>query len=275
LLSGVGPRAELEKNGIPLVYDLPGVGENLQDHLDIHITCLDKTRISLSFRPDSIWRNIVSLSQYLWKKRGELTSNYTQAVGFTKTDPNKLAPDLQWHFAASMYTESARFLKPVFSNYGYLLMTCLLHPESRGRLTLKSNDPMEKPLINPNYLAIDSDLDAMVTGFKKAREILAQQAFAPYFLKEFEPGEQVQTNEQIRQYIRQRAETIYHPVGTCKMGIDPMAVVDPNQLKVYGIENVRVIDASIMPTIPSGNTNTPTTMIAEKGADIILKIKGQ
>lgn len=270
LLSGVGPRAEIEKHGIALIHDLPGVGENLQDHLDIHITCLDKTRTSTSFRLDSLWRNIVSACKYFWKHDGELTSNYTQAVGFAKTDPRLPAPDLQWHFATSMYTDSAQRLKPVFKHYGYLLMTCFLHPKSRGSLRLNSKNPLDKPLIDFNYLADESDLEGMVIGFKKAREILSQPAFAPYFLKEFEPGDLIQTDEQIRQYIRQRAETIYHPIGTCKMGIDPLAVVDPQQLKVYGLENLRVIDASIMPTLPSGNTNTPTTMIAEKGADLIL-----
>lgn len=270
LLSGIGPRADLEALRIPLIHDLPGVGANLQDHLDIHITCLDKTRTSLSFLPSAIWRHIASLSRYVWKKKGELTSNYTQAVGFVKSTAKQLLPDLQWHFAASMYTNSAQSLKPVFSQYGYLLMTCLLRPKSRGRVTLNSSDPMDRPLINPNYLAEDSDLEAMVAGFKKARDILSQSAFSSYFLKEFEPGDQVQTDEEIRQYIRLRSETIYHPVGTCKMGIDPLAVVDPWELKVYGIDNLRIVDASIMPTLPSGNTNTPTTMIAEKGADIIL-----
>lgn len=270
LLSGVGPRAEIEKHGIPLIHDLPGVGENLQDHLDIHITCLDKTHTSFSFRPSSLWRHILSVGRYLLQRRGELTSNYTQAMGFTKSIPAQPAPDLQWHFAASMYTNCARQLKPIFKKYGYVLMTCMLHPKSRGHIKLRSANPMDAPLIDPNYLDDESDLEAMVIGFKKARAILSQQAFAPYFLKEFEPGDSVQTDAQIRQYIRQKAETIYHPVGTCKMGKDSMAVVDPQQLKVYGLHNLRVIDASIMPTLPSGNTNAPTTMIAEKGADLIL-----
>lgn len=270
LLSGIGPRAEIEKHGISLIHDLPGVGENLQDHLDIHITCLDKTRTSFSLSPSSAGRHLLSAGRYLLQRRGEFTSNYAQAVGFAKTSPEQPAPNLQWHFAASMYTNSAQELKPVFRNYGYILMTCLLHPKSRGTIKLRSINPMDAPLINPNYLADESDLAAMVTGFKKGREILAQSAFSPYFFKEFEPGDSVQTDEQIRHYIRQKAETIYHPVGTCKMGIDPMAVVDPRHLKVYGVHNLRVIDASIMPTLPSGNTNAPTTMIAEKGADSIL-----
>lgn len=269
LLSGIGPHAEIEKHGIPLIHDLPGVGENLQDHLDIHITCLDKTHTSLSVHPSALWRHIKSLGLYLFQHKGELTSNYTQAVGFAKTDNTLTVPNIQWHFAASMYTNSARQLKPLLQ-YGYLLMTCILHPKSRGTIKLRSANFKDAPLINPNYLAEEEDLDAMVIAFKKGREILAQKSFSPYFLQEFEPGDSVQTEEQIRQYIRQKSETIYHPVGTCKMGIDPMAVVDPKQLKVYGVQNLRVIDASVIPTLPSGNTNAPTTMIAERGAAMIL-----
>ncbi len=270
LLSGIGPKSEIEKHGITLVHDLPGVGENLQDHLDIHITCLDKTHTSFSFRPSALWRHLKSLALYLFKHQGELTSNYTQAVGFAKTNPTLIAPDIQWHFAASMYTNSARQLRDLFHHYGYLLMACFLHPKSKGRIKLRSANPLDMPLIDPNYLSEKEDLDAMVTAFQKSREILSQQAFNPYCLKEFEPGETVKTEAQIREYIKQKSETIYHPIGTCKMGIDSMAVVDPKQLKVYGMENLRVIDASIMPTLISGNTNAPTTMIAEKGAAIIL-----
>ena len=159
----------------------------------------------------------------------------------------------------------------MFKYYGYTLLTCYLHPKSRGTLTLKNANPLSKPLIDANYLAVESDLEAMVIGFKKAREILLQSAFDPYRLCEYEPGEEVKSDEQIKQYIRERSETIYHPVGTCKMGNDDMSVVDPKSLKVYGLQNIRVIDASIMPTLTSGNTNAPTTMIAEKGAEMILR----
>ncbi|EHL31638.1 GMC family oxidoreductase [Legionella drancourtii] len=270
LLSGIGPKAEIEQHGIPLVHDLPGVGENLQDHLDIHITCKEKTRNSFSLHPSSLGRQLLDAYQYIFKKRGELTSNYTQATGFIKSDPQLSIPNLQWHFGAAIHTRCARVLKPLFTSYGYTLMTCLLHPKSRGRIRLRSKNPMDYPLIDPNYLENPDDLDALVIGFKKAREILAQPAFSPYLLCEVEPGSQCQTDEEIRQYIRAQAESIYHPIGTCKMGNDAMAVVDPVQLKVHGIDNLRVIDASIMPRLVSGNTNAPTTMIAEKGADIIL-----
>lgn len=271
LLSGIGPRAHIEKHGIKVIHDLPGVGENLQDHLDIHITCLEKTKHSLSFRPSSFFRILFDCFKYFFYSRGELTSNYTQATGFTKSKPEMVLPDLQWHFAASMYTNSAMEVKPLFKYHGYTLMTCHLHPRSRGRIQLQSADPLNDPLIDPNYLSVASDLEALVIGFKKAREILNQSAFKPYFLNEYEPGPAVETDEQIRNYIRSRAETIYHPIGTCKMGKDNMAVVDPKHLKVYGVENLYVIDASIMPTLTSGNTLAPTTMIAERGAEMILR----
>lgn len=271
LLSGIGPMAEIEKHGIKLVHDLPGVGENLQDHLDIHITCLEKTRHALSFHFSSWWLFVVDTFKYIFKRRGCLTSNYTQASGFIKTDPALPSPNIQWHFAPSVYTNSARELKNMFKYYGYTLMTCLLNPSSRGHIRLHSADPMAAPDIDPNYLAEKSDLDAMVSGFKKARAVLAQAAFKPYFLREFQPGEEIETDDQIADYIRQHAETVYHPVGTCKMGHDAMAVVDPQTLKVHGLQNLRVIDASVMPTLTSGNTNAPTTMIAEKGAEMILR----
>lgn len=270
MLSGVGPRAELEKHGISVIHELPGVGKNLQDHLDIHITCLDKTRTSMSFRLSYLGRFFVGLYKYFVKHCGELTSNYTQAVGFTKSHPNLPAPDLQWHFAASMYTNSGLELRPIFKHYGYTLMVCHLHPKSRGQITLRDANPLSKPLIDANYLAYESDLDAMVIGFKKSREILAQSAFHPYFLCEYEPGAKVKSDAEIKNYIRLRAETLYHPVGSCKMGCDNMSVVDPKTLKIYGLQHIRIIDASIMPTVISGNTNAPTTMIAEKGADMIL-----
>ncbi len=271
LLSGVGPKSEIEKHGILLVHELPGVGENLQDHLDIHITCLDKTRTAISFRMSYLWRFLKGCYDYFLLKKGEFTSNYVQAIGFIKSNPNLSTPDLQWHFAPSMHTNSALNLKPIFKHYGYTLMLCYLHPKSRGKITLKNADPLIKPCIDANYLREESDLDAMVMGFKKSRELLAQQSFTPYFLKEHQPGSHVETDAEIKDYIRHFSETIYHPVGTCKMGNDHMSVVDPATLKMHGLENIRIMDASIMPTITSGNTNAPTTMIAEKGADLILK----
>lgn len=269
LLSGIGPAAELNKHGIHQVQELPGVGENLQDHLDIHITCLEKTRLAISLHPTWLWRGIVNVFRYLLKHTGEFTSNAAEGCGFFAANGKQTRPDWQWHFLPAVETRHAQNLWDLFEYYGYTLKTCILHPISRGRITLHNADPQQPPLINPNYLSDSRDLDTLVEGFKKARELLSQPAFSQHYLTEFQPGADVKTDEQIRDYIRNHAETIYHPVGTCKMGVDGMAVVDP-QLKVYGVTSLRVVDASVMPTIVSGNTNVPVTMIAEKAADMIL-----
>lgn len=269
LLSGVGPEEDLKKHEIPLIHHLPGVGKNLQDHLDIHITCLDKTHQAISLRPLSIFRIIAHLFRYIAGVTSLLGSNIVQAGGFIKTDHNQVQPDLQWHFLPLFFTDHGKKWKLLFKYYGFTLLTCQLKPSSCGEIILKNADPLVAPLINPNYLAEADDLKCLINGLRKAREVLAQPAFSPYKLLEVEPGDTIQTDEQIAEYIRRRAETIYHPVGTCKMGNDDMAVVD-SQLRVRGLECLRVVDASIMPKIVSGNTNAPTTMIAEKAADLIL-----
>ncbi len=179
-------------------------------------------------------------------------------------------PDLQWHLVPFIYSDHGQNLAPLFKHYAYTLLTCFLRPESRGSLRLASADPLARPLIDANYLATPRDLEALVRGLKLARTVLAQPAFAPHGAEEMEPGVSVQSDEQIRDYIRRRAETVYHPVGTCKMGRDAMAVVDP-RLRVHGLQGLRVADASIMPTLIGGNTNAPTTMIADKAADLILQ----
>jgi choline dehydrogenase-like flavoprotein len=270
LLSGVGPKAEIEKHGIQPVHELPGVGQNLQDHLDIHITWREKTRHAVSLHPRALLRSIINTFKYLFGRKGEFTSNYAQAGGFVKSDAREPIPDLQWHFVPFIYSNHAQNLGPLFKHFAYTLMTCFLRPESRGRITLASSDPLAAPRIEANYLSTPKDVDTLVKGFKKAREVLKQPAFAPHGLDEFEPGPAVQTDEQIADYIRRRSETIYHPIGTCKMGRDAMAVVDP-RLRVHGLTALRVVDASVMPTLIGGNTNAPTTMIAEKAADLILQ----
>jgi len=271
LLSGVGPRAQIEPHGIPLVHELPGVGENLQDHLDIHVTWKEKTRHAITLHWTSLWRTLKGVFQYLFSGRsGELTSNLAQAGGFIKSDPAQPIPDLQWHIVPFIYSDHGQNLAPLFKHYAYTLLTCFLRPESRGSLRLASADPLAPPLIDANYLATPRDLEALVRGLKLARAVLAQPAFAPHGVEEMEPGAAVRSDEQIRDYIRRRAETVYHPVGTCKMGRDAMAVVDP-RLRVHGLQGLRVADASVMPTLIGGNTNAPTTMIADKAADLILQ----
>ncbi|GAC1631794.1 MAG: FAD-dependent oxidoreductase [Nevskia sp.] len=270
LLSGVGPRRELETHGIPVVHELPGVGENLQDHLDIHVTTVEKTRHSLSLRPLGLLKTIANLFRYLFGRRGELTSNFAQAGGFIRSDAAQAIPDLQFHVVPFVYASHGQTLAPLFRHYAYTVMTCFLRPESRGTVRLASADPLMPPRIDANYLATERDLQALVSGLRKAREVLAQPAFDAHRAEEMEPGVGVQTDAQIRDYIRARSETVYHPVGTCRMGRDAMAVVDP-RLSVHGLSGLRVVDASVMPTLIGGNTNAPTTMIAERAADLILQ----
>lgn len=269
LLSGVGPQDALTKLGIKVIHHLPGVGENLQDHIDIHTTDFENTRESIALKLRALPRLIKGLFHYIFYRKGEFTTNFSQVGGFLKSDESEPAPNLQWHFLASVEPQHAQDLRPVIKYHGYTLKVCLLHPLSRGRITLADANPETPPNIDPNYFADERDLETLLIGFKKSREVLQQDAFLPHRVGEFEPGENVHTDAQIRQYIREQAETIYHPVGTCKMGVDEMAVVDPS-LKIHGLSGIRVVDASIMPTIVSGNTNAPVTMIAEKAADMIL-----
>ena len=268
LLSGVGPADEIRRHGIEAVHDLPGVGKNLQDHLDVIVSAREKTHFSLSLNPMSLWSTVKAVFQYLFARRGLLTSNVAESGGFIKSDASEAVPDFQIHFAPLAYSHHALNLWPVFG-YAYTIMFCNLRPRSIGELTLEKADPLAAPRIQANYLADDDDMRRMVICIRKGREILAQAAFAPHRGVELEPGPSVQTDEQIKQWVRLNAETVYHPVGTCKMGVDDMAVVDP-QLRVRGVEGLRVVDASVMPTLIGGNTNAPTTMIAEKAADMIL-----
>lgn len=270
LLSGVGPAQDLQRLGIRVVHDLPGVGENLQDHLDVVVSVRTRNRLPMSLHPLSLWRGLVGLFLYLFQRRGEFTSNVAEAGAFVKSSPDEPIPDLQWHFIPLANSRHALDLGKLIKLYAYSCLTCDLRPLSRGRITLASADALAPPLIDPNYAAHPRDLDRLVAGVKKVREVFAQEAFGPHRHEELEPGPAVKTDEQIRQWVRMNAETIYHPVGTCKMGLDEMAVVDP-QLAVRGLQGLRVVDASIMPTLVGGNTNAPTTMIAEKGADLILQ----
>lgn len=269
LLSGVGPTEQLLSHGITPVHELSGVGENLQDHLDVPIICQEKGKLSLSFHPSKLFKWLQHIGLYYLKGKGFLTSNVVQAGAFFNRYEQNSWPDFQHHFLTVVEPEDCFHLKSSFQYFGYTLRTCLLHPRSRGRIRLKSCNFKDAPLIDPCFLSDERDLDDLLYGFKKAREFLADPAFKPHFRKELKPGTHIETDEQIRDYIRDEVSCDYHPVGTCKMGPDSMAVVNA-QLEVDGLEHLRVIDASVMPTITSGNTNAPVTMIAEKGADYIL-----
>jgi choline dehydrogenase len=259
LLSGIGPADQLRALDIPVVADLPGVGQNLQDHLDVAVAyrCTEPISVGTIYAAAEL--------EYRYFRKGPLASNGPEAGGFLKTRAGLPAPDLQFHFSPGW---SVGFGADRPEGHGFALWPALVLPESRGYLKLRSPDPLEPPLIQPNYLASEADLDVLVQGVKIARTLARTQAFAPFIGEAIQPGDLVRSDADIRAYIRANASTVYHPVGTCKMGIDPLAVVDP-QLRIYGVEGLRVADASIMPSIVNGNTNAPAIMIGEKVAEII------
>ena len=259
MLSGIGPADHLNSIGIRPLHDLPGVGGNLQDHVDAAI--LQNAKPGTTYgRSSKLW----ALYQYLVNKKGPGTSPIAESGGFLYTRQGLNAPDIQLHFLPVMVVDHGR---TEMRKDGYSLHVCTLRPESRGTLRLKSTDPKEHPLIDANYLAERRDLDTLIDGVKMGRDIFAQAGFDPYRAEEFQPGAAVKTDAEIEQWIRAKCETIYHPVGTCKMGpsSDPMAVVD-NRCRVHGLVGLRVVDASVMPTLVGGNTNAPTIMIAERVA---------
>lgn len=260
--SGIGNAENLRPIGIDLVHHLPGVGQNLQDHLLVGIATHTSYQRTLD-GSDKLPRLLHSLYQYYGQRRGPLTSNVAEAGGFWRSDPRLPAPDLQWHFAP------AYFVRHGFSNpkrgRGYSLGATLIAPFSKGGLRLVNKNKMA---IDPQYLSDERDAQVLLHGFRIAQDILRQQAFDQYRGAQFQPPPNVVSDEEVMEYIRENVETLYHPVGTCKMGNDPTAVVD-SQLKVHGVAGLRVVDASIMPTIVRGNTNAPTMMIAEKAASMI------
>ncbi|HSZ74908.1 MAG TPA: choline dehydrogenase [Rhizomicrobium sp.] len=265
LLSGVGPADTLKKFDIPVVIDLKGVGQNLQDHLDcsIQYECTQPITLYGALRPD---QQVKIGLQYLLFGTGLGTGQGLESGAFLKSRPDLETPDLQYHFIAALMFDHTRRKA---DRHGFMAHVCQLRPESRGFISLKSADPFSPPLIQPNYLEAEEDRRALREGVKIVREVFAQKAFDPYRGPEIMPGAHVRNDEQIDTFIRKTAETIYHPVGTAKMGHDRDAVVD-TQCRVHGLEGLRVIDASVMPTLVSGNTNAPTIMIAEKISDAIL-----
>lgn len=267
LLSGIGPAAHLKALGIDVVHDLPGVGENLQDHLVAGVLNYSTQPITLANAT-----RITSLLQYLLFRKGMLTSNGGEVGFFIKTQPDLPAPDIQFHFFPGAFEDHGSTPLPLHGGHGFSLGGCVLRPESRGTIRLRSTDAFAAPAVQPCYLSSEADLEKMIEGIKLARRLIQAKAFDPYRGPEHLPGANVHTDVEIAEYVRNRAETLYHPVGTCKMGPagDPMAVVD-SHLRVHGVAGVRVVDASIMPTISSGNTNAPTIMIAEKAADAIQR----
>ncbi|MBS0659676.1 MAG: GMC family oxidoreductase N-terminal domain-containing protein [Verrucomicrobia bacterium] len=265
LLSGVGPAAQLQGLGLPVVHDLPGVGENLQDHLISGVIMGVNRRDTLA-KAESLG----SLLRYFFRKqRGLLASNVAEVCAFLRTQPDLPAPDLQFHAAPGYFFNHGLGREKI---HGASIGATLIRPYSVGRLTLKSTDPAAHPALDPRYLSDPRDLALLVEGLKLARRVFASAAFAPHRTVELKPGPDVRSDDEIAAAVRQTCETLYHPVGTCRMGPsgEKAAVVDP-QLRVQGLAGLRVIDASIMPVIPRGNTNAPTMVIAEKAADLLLQ----
>ena len=266
MLSGIGPAEHLRGLGIEVRHDLPGVGANLHDHVDI-VLVLDAPHLKDLFGLSlaGMVRTVKGIFEWRKHRRGMLTTNFAEAGGFIRSRPEEERPDLQLHFVIGKLVDHGR--KTVFG-HGYSCHVCLLRPKSRGSLRLASADPKAAPLIDPNFLADPDDLQRLVRGFKAMRRILAQPALAGHGARELATSASAQSDAEIEAFIRAHADTIYHPVGTCRMGPGPLDVVDA-ELRVRGVDGLRVVDASIMPSIVSGNTNAPTIMIAEKAAAMI------
>ncbi len=263
-LSGVGPADLLREHGIEVVHPLPGVGENLQDHLQIRAVYACRTP-TLNDEVNHPIRKMLIGIEYLLRRSGPMSMGASQVYVFTRTRPELETPDIQFHF------QPLSADRPGHGLHRYSAFTASvtqLRPESRGTIRIRSPDPFAYPAIRPNYLSTALDRETAVAGLRVTRAIAATRAMAPHIVEELLPGAQARTDEELLAAARHIAQTIYHPVGTCRMGRDPDAVVD-ERLRVHGLGGVRVVDASIMPTITSGNTNAPAIMIGEKASDLI------
>lgn len=266
-LSGVGPADLLARHGIAPVHELPGVGENLQDHLQFRLIFRCTKAITLNDDLASWWRSARIGLQWLLSRRGPLAVGINQGGMFTKVLPDSPTPDIQFHFA-TLSADMAGAKPHPFP--GFTFSVCQLRPSSRGHIRLKSADPLTPPAMTANYLSTEQDRRCAVAAIRFARELSQTAAMREYVDQELLPGSEVQSDDEILAFARQYGATIFHPAGTCKMGNDPMAVVD-SRLRVHGLTGVRVVDCSIMPTLVSGNTSAPAVMIAEKASDMILE----
>jgi choline dehydrogenase len=265
-LSGIGDPEHLAEHGVPVVHALKGVGQNLQDHLDVCLSWECPQPITIYSMRKGIKTLFVGLD-YMLRRKGIGRQNFLESGAFLRSRPDLDRPDLQIHTVLAIMQDHG---KVQIAKDGFTFHVCQLRPESRGSVKLKSADPTADPAIFANYLATEEDRRAVREGVKMMREVAKQAALKPYIKSEFAPGADVQTDAEIDAWIRKAAETIYHPVGTCRMGAagDPMAVVD-GECRVQGLQGLRVVDASVMPTLVGGNTNAPTIMIAEKISDAI------
>lgn len=267
MLSGIGPAAHLASLGIPLVADRPGVGKNLQDHLEVYMQMASKQPITL-YKHWNLASKAMIGAQWLFTKTGHGASNHFESAGFIRSKAGIRYPDIQFHFLpiAVRYDGQA-----ASEGHGFQAHVGPMRSESRGEITLKSADPAEPPKIVFNYMSAPNDWEEFRTCIRLTREIFAQDAFTPFVKHEIQPGTAVQTDAEIDAFVREHAESAYHPCGTCRMGSadDPMSVVDP-QARVIGVERLRVADSSIFPRITNGNLNGPSIMVGEKAADHIL-----
>lgn len=262
--SGIGPAEHLQEHGIEVVHDLPGVGSNLQDHplTAVQVKC---TKPVTLFKYLNLFSQAKGVFDWLFKRKGLLASNHFDAVGFIRSKKGVRFPNLQ---IALFNIAVAEGSKDFVKEHAFQLQFCNQRPKSRGSVRLKSADPKDAPAIQFNMLGHPDDIEELKAGFQLSRELLQQPAFKEYVGEEIFPGKNVQTDEELEDWLRKTCHSSYHPCGTCKMGTDDMAVVDP-ECRVHGIENLRVADASIMPIVPSGNLNCPSMMIGEKAADMI------
>jgi choline dehydrogenase len=266
-LSGIGPGKLLSRHEIPVLHELPGVGENLQDHLQIRMQYKVKNVKTLNGVANSLFGKAAMALEYFAFRTGPLTMPPSQAGAFAKSDPTQPTPNIEWHVQPLSLD---KFGDPLHSFPAITPSVCNLRPSSRGWVRIKSPDPAAYPEIRLNYLSTEDDRRVAVDGMRFTRRIMAARALAKYQPEEYRPGSGVTTETQLAKAAGELGTTIFHPVGTCKMGRDAMAVVD-DELRVHGIARLRVIDASVFPRITSGNTNAPTYVIAEKGARAILK----
>jgi choline dehydrogenase len=266
-LSGVGNGEHLKKHGIEVVHHLPGVGENLHDHLQIRMQYKVKNVKTLNGIANSFWGKAAMALEYFAFRTGPLTMPPSQCGAFARSAPSQKTPNIEWHVQPLSLD---KFGDPLHSFPAITPSVCNLRPTSRGFVKIKSTNPSDHPEIRLNYLSTEEDRKVAVDGMRFTRRIMAAKAFQKYQPEEYRPGEAIQSEKELEKAAGELGTTIFHPVGTCKMGSDPLAVVD-DELRVRGLGRLRVIDASIFPRITSGNTNAPTYVIAEKGARAVLK----
>ena len=266
-LSGIGPAELLKRNGIDVVHELKGVGQNLQDHLQLRLMYKVSKPITTNDDLRTIFGKMRIGLQWLLTGTGPLGIGINQGGLFTRIMPGSKTPDIQFHFGSLSADMAGGEPHPW---PGCTLSVCQLRPEWRGVVEIKSTDPMEAPSMRPNYLSAETDRLCAVAAIRYARKLASTEALKPYLVSEYKPGASVASDEEILDFAREYGATIFHPVGTCKMGSDPMAVTD-TRLRVHGVQGLRIVDCSIMPTLTSGNTHAPAVMIAEKASDMILE----